>query len=769
MGDRNLEIILTAKDLSGKAFTGILGRVDMLKKSVLSLSPLFIGGAIVYGLQRMVTGSLDAADSIGKVAGKVGLATDSLQELRYAANLAGVGADTLDMAMQRLSRRVGEAAQGKGELIGTLQQYGIAVRDAEGKTRSTEAVLLDLADAIAGAGSEQERLRIAFKAFDSEGAALVGMLKNGGAALDTTRRKARELGMVIEESLIRDAEKAKDRLSTLTHVIGAKLTAEVIRLAPQISEITEQLIELAPVATKAAGAFISLLDVILRVGTVVASGLHDDRMNEDLEDQIGIVERARDEFEKLGFVVGDLGIDSALERELHGFTKLDQFSQKIESLREKLAASAGGSSEGTEGGGPKPKKLIGPTAAQLKTVNDLQKKMWDEAEKMAEQAAAAEKSIREGVLADNRNRLAEQAAAIDAANRAYIESVEKAAESEKQLLADRMTAYRELYSDMKTQGENYWAWQAQVITAQAEQYRTALAGQKDAEALVTAWRASKMRELAEERWTTEHEAMDALRETWGLTFEEIRQGGVNAWQDIGAGMAAVSTQAGNALVDIAMGAKSAKEAGKELLTTLANQTVSTLIQIGMQQLLLSVVGESIQVATTAAMTASMAAIAAAAAPAAMLTSIATAGAAPASGAAAFMAAMAAMTTATTASNITSSFTAGAFGKGAIVTRPTLAWVGEEGDPEAIIPLGAGRRREAEDILRQIAPVFAGGSARDAAVLMQPEAAAGGRSGGDIIANTDVHFYGPVTLDADMDTVRRTIGRAVTSAVRGAFS
>jgi hypothetical protein len=40
---------------------------------------------------------------------------EALQELRFAANASGVEQQTLDMALQRFTRRAAEAAQGTGE------------------------------------------------------------------------------------------------------------------------------------------------------------------------------------------------------------------------------------------------------------------------------------------------------------------------------------------------------------------------------------------------------------------------------------------------------------------------------------------------------------------------------------------------------------------------------------------------------------------------------------------------------------------------------
>jgi hypothetical protein len=72
-----------------------------------------------------------------------------LQELRFAASLAGVEQQTLDMALQRFVRRVAEAANGTGEAKDALAQMGIALRDQSGNLRRSEDLLFDIADAFA--------------------------------------------------------------------------------------------------------------------------------------------------------------------------------------------------------------------------------------------------------------------------------------------------------------------------------------------------------------------------------------------------------------------------------------------------------------------------------------------------------------------------------------------------------------------------------------------------------------------------------------------
>ncbi len=224
--NRELQSLRRSADRMGRALatmrTGLVG---------------VAGAAGVGSLIKLANDSLAAAANIDLVAKKVGVSVEALQELRFAAKQAGITTQTLDMALQRFSRRIGEAAQGKGELVQVLRQYGIAVRDAEGRTRRTEDVLLDLAEAIRQAGSDQEKLRIAFKAFDSEGAALVNILRDGAVGLEEVRKKARDLGVVMERDLVESARRASEEMEAFTAVIEAKAIVGIARLANHIRKL----------------------------------------------------------------------------------------------------------------------------------------------------------------------------------------------------------------------------------------------------------------------------------------------------------------------------------------------------------------------------------------------------------------------------------------------------------------------------------------------------------------------------------------------------
>ena len=256
-GEQSLKRIETA---GGKASSGLMGlgrQAELLRAGIRTLGGALAGVATVGGLSALVDRSISAADAIGKTADKIGVGVEALQELRFAAKASGVEQQTLDMALQRFVRRTAEAAQGTGEAKDALTQMGIALRDQDGHLRRSEDLLADVADAFARIEDPAERVRLAFKLFDSEGVALVNLLGDGSGALDQMRERARDLGIVLDEHLVRDAERARTELDTLAQVVSANLTRAALEAAPVIADLSSWL---ADVAGKAGIAWERLFD-----------------------------------------------------------------------------------------------------------------------------------------------------------------------------------------------------------------------------------------------------------------------------------------------------------------------------------------------------------------------------------------------------------------------------------------------------------------------------------------------------------------------------
>ncbi len=175
---------------------------------------------ILLGMAKNVA---NVGDQAAKTADKLGVGIEALQEMRYAAEIAGVAQNQFDTALQRMTRRAAEAARGTGEAKDALKELGVIVSDSNGRMKSSEDLLADIADGMARVEDPSRRVALAFKLFDTEGVGMVNMLRDGGQALRNMRAEARSLGYVISDADARSAEKFNDELlRTKLVMVGVK-------------------------------------------------------------------------------------------------------------------------------------------------------------------------------------------------------------------------------------------------------------------------------------------------------------------------------------------------------------------------------------------------------------------------------------------------------------------------------------------------------------------------------------------------------------------
>ena len=222
------------KGMSGatKVLGGFVGIVTKVGLAVTALTGVF--AAFIVRQAQLI-------DRIGKVSKTTGISAETLQKFSFAAEQAGVSTDQAQVALRRFSRRLGEAQRGTGELAPTLKRLGINLKDSNGQFKTAEQVLLEFADGIANTEGESNKLSLAFKAFDSEGAELVTTLNGGSAALLEMFNKAEALGGVLSTSAIQGVEDFNDSLNELQTLIGGVANNFTAALAPALEQVVDDL------------------------------------------------------------------------------------------------------------------------------------------------------------------------------------------------------------------------------------------------------------------------------------------------------------------------------------------------------------------------------------------------------------------------------------------------------------------------------------------------------------------------------------------------
>ncbi len=244
-----------------RGFAGVSAGVQKMNRRMGGLrgAVAILAGSAGFGL--LVKNSLDTADSIAKVADSVGISTGALQELRFAGELAGVSTQSLDSAMQAFSKRIGELRQETGTLTTFLNKLDAGFAAQVQASQNVDQAFELIINRAAAMGNQMDRNALLAAAFGrTAGIQMSNMIKNGSASLEEMRAKARELGVVMEDSLLRNAEAAKDELFKMSQVVSVELTSAVVSLAPLIISLSKGFAELSRMARLGLEGFADMAD-----------------------------------------------------------------------------------------------------------------------------------------------------------------------------------------------------------------------------------------------------------------------------------------------------------------------------------------------------------------------------------------------------------------------------------------------------------------------------------------------------------------------------
>lgn len=176
------------------------------------------------------------------VADMLGINVEVLQAYRYAAEQAGLGAGNFDLALRRMLRRSAEAAQGNGAAADAIKELNLSAEAMQMRTPEQQLALV--ADALQRVENQSDRLRLAFNLFDTDGAMMLNMLRDGSAGLAEMADQAYRFGHIMSEDDVRRSEQFTATLLDMRKTMQGVRNTVGLALMPVFNEWMGQLTEL---------------------------------------------------------------------------------------------------------------------------------------------------------------------------------------------------------------------------------------------------------------------------------------------------------------------------------------------------------------------------------------------------------------------------------------------------------------------------------------------------------------------------------------------
>jgi len=234
-------------------FGGVLGGLKTRLAGV-SASSVALGAALGAGallgtvtavagaFQRMGQEIADARNDITDASTRSGIATETLEGLRLAAEGSGLSFSSLTSGLDQFGARLSQAAEGTGRTAEAFAALGVEVVDAQGNLRDGDAVLRETLASLNAMEPSAERSALAVEALGRTGGKLLQALS--GTELEAFVALTREFGVGVGPDAARSAgewQRATAELNTVLDGLKAELF-DAVGGADALFQVTELLI-----------------------------------------------------------------------------------------------------------------------------------------------------------------------------------------------------------------------------------------------------------------------------------------------------------------------------------------------------------------------------------------------------------------------------------------------------------------------------------------------------------------------------------------------
>lgn len=223
-----------------KAQAGLGGFGKTAAVSFAAVAAASAAAASAMGL--LVLRAANNADALSKTAQKIGVATEALSRLKYAADFSDVSLEQLSTGLGKLSKNMLDVATGsKGPAATAFAALGVSVADATGQLRDTDQVFTEIADKLSRLEDGALKTAIAQRVFGKSGAELIPLLNEGAAGLKRFADESDRTGNTISTHTGKAAERFNDTLALVGKALDGVANKIMVAALPAMQSFADTL------------------------------------------------------------------------------------------------------------------------------------------------------------------------------------------------------------------------------------------------------------------------------------------------------------------------------------------------------------------------------------------------------------------------------------------------------------------------------------------------------------------------------------------------
>lgn len=193
--------------------------------------------ALGTAFAAMAIKAAEAGAAIEDMANRTGLSVRRLQEFQYIGDQLGFSVETVEKAVEGLTRRIPQIERGTGDVAAAWDRLGISLRGADGEFRSMSDLLPDTLRALSGIENQTERNAVAAQLFGRSASELAPLLAASGDEIDRLTARANDMGLVLSDQVVSSLADMDDALAEMRLKMG-RVTQEIAAaFAPTITNV----------------------------------------------------------------------------------------------------------------------------------------------------------------------------------------------------------------------------------------------------------------------------------------------------------------------------------------------------------------------------------------------------------------------------------------------------------------------------------------------------------------------------------------------------
>lgn len=225
----------------GEATKGIETKMIALSKSIKG----GVAAAIVAASGAAIASARNVARevaNIGSEAKRAGVSVKAFQELRFVAEQNRIDVDAMVDGLKELNLRADEfVVTGKGPAAEAFQRLGFGAYELSRKLKDPSALLVDIIRKMQRL-NKAAQIRIADELFGgTAGERFVELLDKGADGIERSIKEANELGIVLDEDVIKRADEIDRQFNLISQTIGTKMKGAIVSATIALADFMDTL------------------------------------------------------------------------------------------------------------------------------------------------------------------------------------------------------------------------------------------------------------------------------------------------------------------------------------------------------------------------------------------------------------------------------------------------------------------------------------------------------------------------------------------------